>query len=409
MVAIPDFMIISTSSLLTNKKHNFIIIISLLFVSLLCLFPSGAVHSSSAVENTSEYLSDVAVNHTVNGQYVAMMVEPNDNTNKKVNNPYTEFHYLYGVFREGHATYAGAVNADKSHSITIKEIDEDVSFSFLSVDSGFGVKEYYKDSSNETVYKHEYYPLELMFYSDHPLIPGQFSFLYISQSRANSLLDKQGLDHTKENYKKLQNSLITLSFDGDEYQFAIDNIYYERNYFYNALNETMGEFLFGGAKYPSGIKRQGLFFLRNYAYQNLYYIQHATMQYSLADFNFKILERNFKDGFLIDQNKLIYEGNSSYNYVSVLIVAFSITLLFGVVCLIYFGSYEFNYRNNLVFAGAALLPYFIFWIIHAITKSAILFSIFSITCEIWTLVGITIVYLILYLIKRAKSRVEVSL
>ena len=392
-----------------NKRINLIAIISLIFFSLLVIFPFGALHTSTVVENTSEYLADVTQNHTTNGKYTAMMIEPKDGSDKKINNPYFEFHYLYGVFREGLATYVGSVNADKGHNIKFQDIDEDVNFSFLNVDSGFSVKEYYVDkTTGEMVYKQEFYPLELMFYSNHPMVAGAYSFLYISQSRANDLLDKKGLDHTKENYQTLLNNpenLITLEFDGVPYKFAIDNIYYERNYFYYALNEVMGEFFLAGQKYPDGIKRQGMFFLRNYAYQNKFYIQYATSLYSQNDFAFKVLDRNFKSGFKIDESKLIYTAGIGGDIGATILLVLAIIVLLIPLLLMYFGEFEFKPINHLLVGSAIVLPYFIFWIIHLISKSVLLFSSFSTIAELWCIVGFVVLYLVLFLIKRPRKAV----
>lgn len=361
------------------------------------------MHSSTTVENTSEYLADVAENHTTNGRYAAMMIEPNNETDKKINNPYYEFHYLYGIFREGLATYVGSANADKSHSIKLKEIDEDVNFSFLNVDTGFSVKKYYTDESGNMIYKQEFYPLELMFYSKHPMIPGSFSFFYISQRRADSILEKRGLPHsTRDDYSKLLNTLTTVEFDGVEYQYAIDNIYLEQNYFYDALNEVMGEFFLGGARYPNNLKKQGLFFLRNYSYQNKYYIQYAAQLYSLSEFDYKILDYNFNDGFKIDESKLIYKSESNADIFAIFILVFAIVLLISAVTLLFFGTYEFTILNHAFVAGASFLPYFLFWVIHVISNNVFIFSNFSTSCELWCLIGLTVFYLVIMLIKRQR-------
>lgn len=372
------------------------------------IFPAGALHSSTTIENTAEYLADVAENHTVNGLYAAMMIEPKDGSDKKVNNAYNEFHYLYGIFREGLATYAGVANADKSHSVKLKEIDEDINFSFLNVDTGFGVVDIKDEDGKHKYYKQEFYPLKLMFYSNHPQVEGANSFLYISQSRANSILDKYHLEHTTENYQKILNKkeyLVTLEFDGVEYKFAIDNIYLEENYFYEALNEAIGEFFLAGQWYPSNIKRQGLFFLRNYAYQNKFYIQYATKLYSLDDFDFKVLESNFKDGFKIDKSKLVYAGNKAGDIGAVTLLIFSICFLILSLLIMYFGVFNFSIMNHSLVAASALFPYLFFWILHLITKSEFLLSDFSTTSVIWCLIGFVAIYLFLFLIKRKKKEV----
>lgn len=388
--------------ILVDKRINILTILLLVFSSLLVIFPAGALHPSTAIENTSEYLADVASNHTQNGKYVAMMVEPKDGSEKKINNPYTEFHYLYGIFREGMATYAGTANSDKSHSIKFKDINDDsVNFSFLNVDSGFETQKYYKDTDGNMVYKQEFYPLELMFYSNHPKVPGTHSFLYLSQSRANCLLNKKGLEHTRENYQSLLNTLITLEFDGVEYKYAIDNIYFERNYFYNALNEVMGEFFLGGAGYyPGGIKRQGVFFLRNYAYQNKYYIKYATSLYSEEDFLYKVLNYNFHQDFKVDDSKVVLFSYGSAAG-AILLLGLSIVMILCALVLMLFGSYQFTIANISLVVGALLIPYSVFWTIHLFTKSAILFSTFSINAEMWCILSFIVISFFLFMKKRS--------
>lgn len=387
--------------LLNDKKTNVISILVLIFVSLIMLFPAGALNTSSIVENTAEYIADITENHTVSGTYTALMIEPNDGTDKKINNPYNEFYHLYGIFREGLATYVGSANAEKSHVVKIKELEDNSNFSFLNADTGFDVKEYYKDSEGNMIFKQEFYPLELMFYSSHPFVPGALSFIYIPQSKADLLLDKSHLEHTRENYRSLLNSIITLEIDGKEYKYAIDNIYLEQHYFYEALNEVMGDFLFGGAFYPSGtLKKQALFFLRNYTFQNSFYINYATSSYSASDFNYQILDRNFKDGFVIDESQLIYFPNFS-NTFSILILLFSILFLLSSLALLIFGCYEGNMRNHLLVACSLLLPYLVFWAVHAFTKSAIIFSNFSIVATIWYILVFVVIYLITLLSKRS--------
>ena len=392
--------------ILKNKKSNLLMILSLVFISLISIFPVGLLHSSTLIENTAEYLADVAENHTVNSKYLALSIEPNDKTEKKVNNPYNDFLYLYGIFKERLATYVGTANAEKSHSVKLLEIDEDVNFSFLNVDTGFGVKEYYKDKDGYMVYKQEFYPLELMFYSNHPGVEGQYSFFYISQTRATAILEKRGLPHeTRDDYKTLLNTLTDVEIDGINYKFAIDNIYLERNYFYDALNEVIGEFFLAGQRYPDSIKRQGLFYLRNYPYQNKYLIEFATKLYSTDEFNFRVLNYNFKDNFTINESKLIFVTTTDYDVFPVLLLLLLIVVLLLSLVFICFGAFEFTFKNNLIVIGFSFTPYIIFWIAHFFSSSALLFSNFSTSCEMWCLIGFFVLYAIIYLIKRSQKQV----
>lgn len=392
-------------ALFRNKKSTLISTVCLLVASLSLLFPAGSLKSSVAIERTSEYIADIAQNDTKSGKYVSLMIEPNDSTDEKIRNSYYEFHSLYAVFREGLATYVGTANADKSeNTIRIKGSSDETNFSFLNVDSGFGVKEYYKDEEGNMVYKQEFYPLELMFYSNHPMIPEAFSFLYISKSRATEILDEKKLEHTRENYHSLLNQLITLEINGVDYVFAIDNIYLEQNYFYDALNETIGEFFLGGQKYPPEIKRQAMFFLRNYAYQNKYFIEYASSIYPEKDFNYKLLDYNFTNEIRIDENRLVFSATPKADAAAIMITFLSALLLLLAIAFVALGSFDFSIMNHLLVFGSLFLPYVIFWFTHFFTKDPLLFSNYSTTCSIWFMLVFIGCYLILFLIKIGREK-----
>lgn len=390
------------NNLLYNKKTNIIAIVCLVFCSMFMLFPAGAMHSSTIIENTSEYIANVAENHTKSGKYLGLLIEPSKD-DKKVNNPYYEFHSLYAIFREGMATYAGVANADRAHSVTITDIGDGINYSFLSVDTGFGVKEYYRNDEGEMVYKQEFYPLELMFYSNHPMIIGSYSFIYISKSKADALLDKNGLEHSRSNYQSLLNTIINVDIDGVEYKFAIDNIYLEQNYFYEALHEVIGDFILGGHKYPNSIKRQSLFFLRNYAFQNKYFIEYATNLYSTTDFSFRLLERNLSNDYKIDYSKIIFETTDG-NAKSTTLLVLALLLIVAAFVLMCFGIYEFNVCHHFIMGAALFSPYFIFWLIHLFSKNAIWFSNFAVSWELWIALGFVVIYLIVLFFKREKQK-----
>ena len=401
------YMLLSfLTKVLYNKKVNIIVILSLLFCSLILLVPAGSLNSDTIIENTSEYLAEVAKNHTVNGLYSAMVVEPKDGSEKTIRKAYDEFHFLYGIFREDRATYAGVVNSDKSHHVIFEDIESETNFSFLHVGpSGFNTN-YQKKTGR---YLQEFYPLELMFDSKHPKIPGTTSFLYLSQSRADELLEKKYLktgEHTVEDYQSLVGTTITLNIDGNQYLYSIDDIYYEDKYFCRALNEVMGEFFVAGAEYPKDIfKIQGMFFLRDYAYQNKYYINYATKKYSTKEFNYIFLERNLKDGYTIDYRKININPNNSLNVLSVILCTISIIIMFAVLALMLFGEYKFSALNHISVGITLFVPYGIFWMLHLFTKNVFLLSHFTDLFMMWMMVAFIVLYLLLMLIKKQK-RIE---
>lgn len=389
------------TKLLKNKKYNLIAILVLLFSSLLPIFPIGSFHHSSTVEKTSEYLADVASNHTVSGTYVAMLIEPNERTNKKIYDTEHEYRSMHGVFREKIATYAGTINAEKSHVIKLKELGDDTNFSFLNVDVGYSTPEY-KNEDGDSVFKTAFYPLELMFYSEHKF---DYPFFYISQSRADSILEKRGLPHSSlEDYSVLLNQFTIIEIDGVDYEFIINNIYYEKNYFYRALKEVMGEFFLGGNRVPEQIKRQALFFLRNYKYQNKFYIDYATRIYPESDFKYRVLGSNFKDGFIIDKTQVVFFPTTALDSLSILFLVVSVIFLVCSLGLMFFGSFEVCIKSTLLVGTTVLLPYLIFWIIYLIFDNVLLFSGFSTSCVLYCLLGLIIFYFIIFLVKRSRRK-----
>lgn len=382
------------------------------------MFPSAALNSASRVEYTAEYLANVAQKHTVGGNFVTMMVEPNDNTTKKVNDPYSEFHYLDGTFKEDYPAYVGAVNADKSHTVKIKEADDPenpINFSFLHADSGYGVKPLGEDDG-VPIFVQEFYPLELMFYSNHPTLPGARSFIYIPQAIATRLLDNdvfseitlnEGETYTREDYLTLLNKIVTLEIDGIDYNYAIDNIYFDNTVFVDSLQEVMGDFIFGGFNHPEGVfKPQALFFMTKYTYQNKYYLDHANYLYSTENFTYKVLDKNLKHDYSIDVSKLYLEQNVGLDVLSYVLLAISIVLLVGSVLFIVFGVFAFTIKNTLFVGGALFLPYAIYWFSYLAFGNSLFFSIFATTWQMWLIIAYIVAYFFFFLVKRSKSKVK---
>lgn len=382
--------------ILKNKITTFFLVFSLIFCSLTLLFPAGALHSSTKIEATSEYIADIAENHSKNGKYAAMMVEPKDGSTQKIRDSYDEFLALYGIFREGLATYSEAVNADKTHNVSIKELNNGVNYSFFHIDRGYGAEPY------KGHYKTMTYPLEVMFNNKHPYDP-KGSFVYVSQSVADKLLDSQGKEHNEANYKSLIHYFITIEIDGKKVKYYIDNIYYEINYFYDALYEVMGDFIVGGAYYPPGVfKKQGIFFLRNYSYQNEYYINYATSIYPSTDFDYRLLERNLDKDFVVDYSRINLFVNNQFNYVCYLILSVCILLLVLSILLLIFGDFTVTLKNHLLIALALFGPYLIFFLAHLIFKNVMLFSSFSTMCCLWCCLVYIILYIFVCVIKKRK-------
>ena len=144
-----------------SKKHGKLFILPFVFLSMILLFLAGVTNSSAKNEQTAEYISEVVLNHTFSKQYLGLAVESKDIEKKQVNDSVSEFRFLYGIFKETNASYISSINADKSHTVYFKNVEDAANYSFLNNDHGFGTVEYKEH------YKTEVYPLELMFKGTH--------------------------------------------------------------------------------------------------------------------------------------------------------------------------------------------------------------------------------------------------
>lgn len=356
----------------------------ILFFSLCLLIPAGALNSETDLENASYYYADVAKNHTIGGTYMSFIVEPKTSEDKLISTE-TEFRNLYGSFRESKVNFAGMINADKKNEILFPEVENDQNYSFLYVErAGFSNVEY------QNAWKHEYYPIQLMFKGLHNS-KGSYSFFYISQSDADILLDNEGLEKNIENYQSLLGRKTTIKFNGVDYIFTIADIYLETNYFYDALHEVAGKFFLGYNKFPNEFKKQAVFFLREYYYQNFYYLKYVKNNYKNSNFDFSIGKYNIKDNFVVDSTITNDIFSSKSQVLSVLFLVISVIFFLSSILLL-FTDFEclrkiFIYVFILI---SMFLPYLIFKIIFVKTKNVYIFSSFTF--------NIYLIYLIVELI-----------
>ena len=389
----------------TDKKILLTLLSSFLFVvSFSLCFISGSVNPALKTEETAEYVANIAKNHTKNGMYAALLVEPNDNTEKKLIDTGTELYSLYGVFRENIASFASTVNADHVYDVRFKDIETN-NLSYVYVTSGFNTVSYHGH------YKHEYYPLELMFMrdKDHE-VWGQSNFnslLYISQTQADKLLDSKGMEHNEENYKSLLKTRIFLTTNGIEKEWQIEDIYLEQNYFYDAVSECAGEFVFAWSSdaFLQGPKKQSMYFLSSYAFRNSFYFDYATTLYPQSDFVYKINEYNLINNFKIDDSRLIFSNDSKDSVGSSLILVLGIVLVLSDFVVIYLFITDLKWWHHFLFGSSAIVPYLIFKIVFLISGNPLLFSTFSTKVNLIMLLCSILVYVVILFIKKRKTYV----
>ncbi len=389
--------------IISNKNILFSFLSSLFFVCCFTLcFVSGVVNPSIKTEETAEYIANVSKNHTKNGMYTALLVEPNDSTSKKLIDTGTELYSLYGVFRENIASYASTVNADHQYDVRFRDI-ESTNLSYVYVTSGFNSVPYHGH------YLHEYYHLELMFMREKdPEVWGKKNFsslLYISQTQADKFLDLKGLDHTEENYKSLLKTRIFLTTNGQEKEWQIEDIYLEQNYFYDAVTECAGEFVFAFSSdaFLNGPKKQSMYFLSSYAFRNSFYFEYTTSLYPQSDFDYKINNFNFIDDYKIDESRLIFKNNSESSMGSLMTLVLAIILGLCGILMVYMFLPNLKWWHHILFAISSLLPYLFFKFLYSLSGNIALFSAYSTKVNLIILLCAIVAYIVILFIKKRKE------
>lgn len=385
-----------------GKKALFVALVSALFLtSFTSCFISGMLNPALKVEESAEYVADIAKNHTKNGKYAALLVEPNDRTNKKLIDTGTELYSLYAVFRENIASFASTVNADHTYDVRFKDIETD-NLSYLYVTSGFNSVAYHGH------YKHEYYPLELMFMrvKDEEVWqkPSFGSLLYISQAQANKFLDLEGLEHSLENYKSLLKKRIFLTTNGVDKEWQIEDIYLQQNYFYEAVTECAGEFVFAYSSdgFSQGPKKQSMYFLSSYAFRNSFYFDYASSLYPQSDFDYKISTFNFKDNFVVDYSRIVFSASSLDSVGSTLVLIFGTLFALSSFIIIFIFIPDLKWWHHLIFGASAIAPYLFFKLLYAITGKVMLFSSFSTKANLIMMLAVFLIYVIILFVKKRK-------
>lgn len=393
-----------------NKLWQRIIVGTTLVLSLSLCFPAGLFNNSSQIGICSEYFTTLTKKHTKNKEYSAMIVETKDGSKEKLISTEKEFHELYGSFRSDKVCFASTINAEKKFNITLDEAGVD-KLSLLFTDTGINVKEV-----DGYGWRHEFYPLTMMYAAPKSERPGSpYQYCFISKSHADALL-KAGFTgevktepFTDADYKALQYKTIHLSCNGDVQPYYILSIYFDLddgNYFTDALNDIMGDFVFIYGKNPGNLKKQATYFMRGYDFQNEQYIKHAKEYYNISDFDYKVNDYNVIDDFATreDISSLIFPNDN--NAISIFLCVLSIFLLLSILTFIVLTNFG-NHWIDISIAGiACFVPYIVFKIIYLVSDSSKLFSSFATQFNMFALIAFILLFAIILLFKNSRRKKE---
>ena len=368
-------------------KYRKIIVPALAFVGFLLTFVSGFFASKTHFEKVSEYAASVTVNNTANKKFCCLTAERKDKS-VSLPDPETEFRSLYGVFAQRKITFSSVINPDKAHDIRIGDSLTNNLSAFYVGPVGSMV---YEDSDGNSRIRHHVYPIELMFEDDKEYEKKTSTnfYAYISQSQADIVLEKiYGEEkeestgkYSIESYKKLLLQNVPFTVDGGVHDFAILNIYYEENYYYEGLSEVVGDFIMTSYTFPNDLRneRKNLYYLNDNSYQNRYFMEYIRNVYDESKYNIKVNHFNIigeiDDDYLVSFFNENERGVS--NTASNLLAVLSGTIL--LVALFMHGYSNLKIERigksfTFLCLIVSLIPYLLFKLIFRLTNNVIFMS-----------------------------------
>ena len=367
----------------------------LLLASMTSIFFAGYFSNDRILESVATYVAKIVNENTENKKYCGLTVQSTDDSGD-IADSYNEFHNLYGLFRQTKVTFGSAMNLfnnekkDKDHDIRMTLDSQNISNNLSLFYLGAVGSDAYKGH-----YKHYVYPFETMFKDDktkYNIVPKKY-VAYISQTHADRLLERYGEERdsagnfNEKQYKTLlddaNRNTVDISIDssGEIYQFAILNIYFQSNYYYEGMSEILDDFIAVSYYVPENLRNEqkNIYFLSEYPYQNEYFMNYVNELYSNGKYKIEINHNNIRGE--IDDNfatSFYYESlNNPHNWAVILIFILGSCL----IILSVFVSFKKKYYRSKLFIFYILLvcalPYFIFKAIYTITYSADFFTFLS--------------------------------
>lgn len=370
-----------------NKKIIKILTLVLPLLSLCLIYIGGFFSSSTKFEQLAEYGAKIVKENTINKKYAAITVQATKDSGGLPDSD-TEFHQLYGVFRQQKITFASTMNANKDHDIRLGDnLTENLSV-FYAGPVGT------KTVDGKT--RHYTYPFYFMF-DDKKYFDINKYVIYISKSHADKLLDTLA-GHTRNeygefeesDYRALIKSEIKITIDGQTNDVLIQNIFFETGYFFDGLKDIMGDFVISSYYFHGNLRseQENIYFLSEYTYQNSYFMKYINELYNSRKFNIRLNHFNIV-GEIDDDYFLSFYYSSQLNelnWVSIcLFVIAAILLVISFVAFV-FASCRYNFLSGFwkfMHIVCLFIPYIAFKSLYLMTSNIVFMSASSGKIYLW--------------------------
>lgn len=387
------------------KKHNYAFSLAFSLTGLLLVFIGGAFSSNTKNEMVAEYASQVVLNNT-NGHSLCAITVQKTSDSGALPDSNSEFHNLYGVFKQNNITFASTINSDKQRSIYLSNSASD-NLSMLYV-GPVGTKSY------NGHYKHYVSPIEVMF-EDKPIYDNFRYIAYISQRHADNLLEKEFQrprqadgSYSLSDYESLLHSGISVFVDGEESIFGIQNIYYESNYYYDGLHEVIGDFVMVSYYLPNNLRAEqaNMYFMSDFTYHNRYFMNYISSVYSSRKYLVKVNRYNLVGN--VDDNLFLsfyYSDLNGVDWLHSIFMIVAISFMAASLLLFYFfgENVSVNRIHQIILRfGILYLPYLFFFMLSRLTSNVIFFSESSTKWNVGIIIGYLMMFIVASLAKGLK-------
>ncbi len=361
-------------------KHYRIYSICLSLLGLMLVFIGGIFSANTQIEKVADYATEVVTTATEKGNLCAVTVQATEDS-KPIADTETEFHNLYGVFRQKKITFATAVNPDREYDISITGISDNLSLLYVGPVGTKAIE------NGEGRFRHFVYPIETMF-EDQRLYEVNNYIIYISKTHATKILETKGVEkqedgtYTFDDYETLVASTISMTFDGEEFDFVVQNIYYETDYYYEGLHDVMGDFGIISYYLPNGLsnKRKNMYFMSDFTFQNKYFMDYINTVYSSKKYLVEVNNYNLvKD---INEERLLsfYYGSSvtRLQWLSIMTFIIGGAIFFSSFCLYFYGKTRRGNKRRIydywIWFALLFAPYLFFKALYLLTNEISLMS-----------------------------------
>jgi len=384
------------------------------FLGLSVVFLCGSLNENTDFERISEYSSQVVKNNTQDKRYCAISF---DAPNKPGDYYSNELSNLFDVFRSGVVTYTSAMDVNKENNITLSgNGDSKLSLVFIGAVGTTSTKD---EETGHVEHRHYKYNFDTMF--DDPVYNGSeydkkhAPIIYLSQKQANNILESKNItkengdEYSEEQYASLIQTEVTLNINGDDCQYCVWNIFYNRGFYYEGVSDVLGEYSLTSYYQPKSHdlrqEHKSIYFFNEYTYYNQYLMRYLNERF--ADDSARPL---------LVSNNIIKDVNSDYllsffhnESIASRHWAYTMLIVIGAALLGFSIFLVFNEKKDTVLFSVLttinlLLPYFIFKIIYLISGDVIFFSRPS--CK-WN-AAFVVLYFLLYLYRRFVPRKNIK-